>query len=248
MNPEADQIPEAAAADIGPFARIAGVFFEPGKTFEDIGRRPSWLLPLALIVVSVLAFSITYGQHVGWEQVVRQQLENNPRAAQITPEQRGAAITQGVRLARIFSYLSVIAVPLSYSVIAAVLLGITAMSSAALKFRQVFAVVCYASLPTVLLSLLGIVTMFIKDPADFDIRNPLAFNLGAFLDPQSTSKFLYTLSTSLDLFSFWMIFLIATGLRAASRRNLSFGGALATVAVPWAIYVVGKAGLAGLFG
>lgn len=247
MTSQADGIPEAVPAGIGPFGRITGVFFEPGKTFEDIGRRPTWLLPLALIVAAVLAFSIAYGQHVGWEHVVRQQLENSPRAAQITPEQREAAIAQGVRLARVFTYASLVAVPLSYIVIAAVLLAITALSSAALKFRQVFAVVCHANLPAVLVSLLGIVTMFIKNPDDFDIRNPLAFNPGAFMDPQSTSKFIYTLSGSLDLFSFWMIFLLATGLRSASGRKLSFGGALAAVACPWAVYVVGKAALAGLF-
>jgi hypothetical protein len=232
---------------MGPFARITGVFFEPGKTFEDIGLRPSWLLPLAIIIVAVLVFSLTYGQHVGWEQMMRQQMASNARAAQMTPEQREIAIQQGAKFAPIFSYLTVIFIPLGYIITAAVLLGMTAMMSAGLRFKQVFAVVCYSGLPSVILSILGIVVMFLKNPADFNIQNPLAFNVGAFLDPQASSKFIYSLAMSIDLFSFWMIFLIATGLRAGAGRKLSFGGALTAVVVPWAVYVLGKSVLAGLF-
>jgi Yip1 domain len=240
-------MPDATPAGMGAFARITGVFFEPGKTFEDIGLRPAWLLPLAIIVVAVLAFSLTYGQHIGWDQMMRQQLANNARAAQMTPEQREAAITQGAKFAPIFSYLTVIFIPIGYLITAGVLLAMTAMMSAGLKFKQVFAVVCYSGLPSVIFGILGVVVMFLKSPADFNIQNPLAFNIGAFLDPQASSKFVYSLATSIDLFSFWMIFLIATGLKAGAGRKLSFGGALTAVVVPWAVYVLGKSALAGLF-
>jgi hypothetical protein len=247
MNPEPAPTPEAAPAGMSPFARITGVFFEPGKTFEDIGRRPTWLLPLAIIVIAVLAFSLTYGQHVGWDQMMRQQLANSARAAQMTPEQREAAIAQGARFAPIFTYLTVILIPLGYLITSAVLLGMTAMMSAGLRFKQVFAVVCYAGLPSVIMSILGIVVMFLKSPGDFNIQNPLAFNVGAFLDPAATSKFVYSLAMSIDLFSFWIIFLIATGLKGAAGRKLSFGGAMTAVVAPWAVYVLAKSAMAGLF-
>jgi len=41
--------------------------------------------------------------------------------------------------------------------------------------------------------------------------------------------------------------LVATGLKAAGGKKLSFGGALTAVALPWAILVLGRASLAGLF-
>ena len=56
MTPEVAQAPEPTPAGMGVFSRITGVFFEPGKTFEDIGRRPSWFVPLLLSILSGLAF------------------------------------------------------------------------------------------------------------------------------------------------------------------------------------------------
>ena len=228
-------------------ARIAGVFFEPGKTFEDIGRRPTWLLPLAIIVLGTIVFTTLLGQHVGWERIVRQQVESSARAAQLPAEQRDAQIAVGARMAPIFGFASVILIPLGYVITAGILLAMTAMMSGGLKFKQVYAVVCYSGLPGVLFAILGMVVMFLKKPEDFNVSNPLMFNVAAYMDPQSTSKFLYSFSTSMDLFSFWMIFLIATGLKQAAGKRLSFGGALTAVVVPWAIYVLCKSALAGAF-
>ena len=61
MTPEAVQSPEPAPAHMSAFSRIAGVFFEPGKTFADIAAKPTWFLPLLLIVIATMAFSITFG-------------------------------------------------------------------------------------------------------------------------------------------------------------------------------------------
>jgi Yip1 domain len=229
-------------------ARIFGVFFEPGKTFEDIAQRPGWLLPVLLIIICSIAFTVTFTQHVGWEHMMRQQMENSPRTAQMTAEQREQAIQQGARFAPIMGYVAVVFMPtVGYLIMAAVLLAMTAMMSAGIKFKQVFAVVCYSGLPGIIFGLLGMVVMFLKKPEDFNIQNPLMFNVGAFMDPQGGSKFVYSLATSIDLFSFWMIFLIATGLKAAAGKRLSFGGAMTAVIVPWALYVLVKSGLAGMF-
>jgi hypothetical protein len=40
--------------------------------------------------------------------------------------------------------------------------------------------------------------------------------------------------------------LIATGLKAAGGKRISFGGALFSVLLPWVVYVLGRAGLAAV--
>jgi hypothetical protein len=47
--------------------------------------------------------------------------------------------------------------------------------------------------------------LFLVPPDNYDIQNPVAFNIGAYLDPQSTPKAIYSLASSMDLFTFWRI-------------------------------------------
>jgi hypothetical protein len=89
--------------------------------------------------------------------------------------------------------------------------------------------------------------MYLKNPEEFNVNNPLAFNPGAFLDPMTTSKFVYSVATSLNLFTIWTMVLIAIGVVAAGRK-VSFGGALAGVMIPWAVWVLGSAGVKSMFG
>ena len=97
------------------------------------------------------------------------------------------------------------------------------------------------------MALLAIAVMFMKPPDDFNLQNPLVFNPGAFMDPLTSSKFLYSVATSLDLFRLWTLVLIAIGLKAAGGKQLSMGGAVTAVFLPWAIWTLGAAALAGVF-
>jgi hypothetical protein len=233
---------------MGEFSRIAGVFFEPAKTFEDVARRPSFLAPLLLVILASLVYTGLYSQHVGWERMIRHQTETSSRAAQLSPEQREQQIQVGAKFAPIFGYaISLVGVPIGYLVCGAVLLVMVKIMSATVSFKQVFAVMCYSAIPGLIFVALAIVVMFLKNPDDFDIKNPLAFNPGALMDPATSSKFLYSLATSLDVFSAWRIILIAVGLKAAAGKTLSFTGALVAVLIPWAIWVLGSASLAGVF-
>lgn len=238
---------------MGAFSRITGVFFEPGKTFEDIGRRPTWFLPLLVTIVATIAFYATYGQRVGYERFLRQQMATNPKVAQrmeqIPAERREASIATQAKITGI-SYMAgpVIAMPIMMLISAGILLGLTAMMSAGLKYKQVFAVVAFSALPGALKYLLAIVVVFLKNPEDFNLQNPLAFNFAAFMDPLTSSKFLYTVGSAFDLFAIWTILLTAIGLSAAAgKKKLSFGGALIAVLIPWVVLVGFGATMASMF-
>jgi len=230
-------------------SRIAGVFFEPKNAFADIARRPGWLVPLAITVIFSLAFMFAFNRHVGWEHYIRQQVESSSRAAQLTAEQREQQISMGARMAAPFGYVGAALGTPVYLLISAgaLLLIFNSLYSAQLKFKQVFAVMCYSGLTGTIFCLLAIAVMFLKNPEDFNLKNPLAFNPGAFLDPAGTSKFLYSLAASIDLFTIWTVVLIAVGLSAAGRK-LSFGAALTGVAVPWIVFSLAKAALTSFAG
>jgi hypothetical protein len=234
---------------LGEGSRLTGVFFEPAKTFADVAERPGFWVPLILIMVFSLSYMVLFGQHVGWERMIRHQTEMSSRSAQMSPEQREQGIQMGLKVAPIFAYVGVLlGVPLGTLIWAAVLLGIVkGMMSAQVRLKQVFAIICYAGMPGLIMVLLAIAVMFLKPPDDFNLQNPLVFNPGAFMDPTTTSKFLYSLASSLDLFRLWQLVLIGIGLKAAGGKTLSMGGAMTAVFLPWVIWVLGAAAIAGAF-
>jgi hypothetical protein len=249
MTPEMLPEEEPQPQGLGEVSRLTGVFFEPAKTFADVAQRPGFWAPLILVIVVSLVYMVLFGQHVGWERMMRHQFETSSRAAQMPAEQREAAIQMQVKVAPIGTYVFLlVGLPLMWLIWAAILLGIVkGMMSAPVRLKQVFAIIAYSSVPGVIMALLAIAVMFMKPPDDFNLQNPLVFNPGAFMDPTTSSKFLYSLASSFDLFRLWTLVLIGIGLKAAGGKQLSMGGAMTAVFLPWAIWTLGTAALAGAF-
>lgn len=251
MSPESVTASEPQASGMSEIARLTGVFFEPKKAFEDVVARPRWIVPMILTILFGLVFTTVLGSRIGWDRVMQQQMES--RLEKMTPEQRAAA-EQGMEIQKKFAPVigyvaAVFYAPVSYLIVAGVLLGIVAgIMSTPVKFKQMYAIMCYASMPGLIFVVLAVVVMFLKaNPADFNIQNPLAFNFGAFMDPKASSKFLYAVASAFDIFTIWKIVLIAIGIKAAGGKKLSFAGALMAVVVPWGLLVLAGASLAGLF-
>jgi hypothetical protein len=248
MTPEHAAAVDPQPAGMGEFSRLVGIFFEPGKTFRDIAQRPSWIVPLILVVAVLIGTTVVVTQHIGMDRILMQQNAMNSRFQQLTPEQKQQSLAIQMKFASLAYVFVAIGVPIMDVIVAAVLLGIAGgLMGGGMRFKQVFAVVCYSGLPAIITAILTIVVAFLKNPDEYNAQNPLAFNVGAFLDPTTASKFVYSLASSMDLFVFWTILLIATGLKAAAGKKLTFTGALVAVVLPWAILVLGKAAIAGAF-
>ena len=237
---------------MGEFSRLSGVFFEPGKTFADIAERPGWFVPLLLIVIATVGFYVTYGQHDGWGTFVQDQIDSSARAQQqmqnMSAEQRAQVLAVQERyMPAVYDVGPVFGMPLMYLISSAILLGIASVMSAGMKFKQIFAIECYAGLVGIIPHLLGIVVMFLKSPDQFNLMNPLAFNPAAFMDQKTASKFIYTLGTGTDLFVIWTLILTVIGLKAAAGKRLSTGGAAAAVILPYALLLLLGATLAAAF-
>ena len=229
-------------------ARLTGVYFSPGKAMADVAARPQrWWIPLILLIIVQIVYIYLYGHRVGWETMIRKQMESSSRYEQMTPEQREQGIAMGMKFAGIGSYAGVaIGVPVVMLAMAGVLMFVMNAMGAQATFKKSFAIVAYSSMIGVLTSILAIGVMFLKNPEDFDLRNPLAFNAGAFV-PSTAPKWLASLAGSLDVFSFWSMAVLAFGYAATSRR-LTWGKALTGIIGCWLVLIVCKAGWVAMFG
>jgi len=95
-------------------------------------------------------------------------------------------------------------------------------------------------------SLLFILVLFLREPGTVDLDNPVATNLGAFL-PDTSAKWLLKLGSAIDVFSFWVLFLIALGFSAFNPRKLKLGSSLGIAFAVWAAYEVCRVGISFIF-
>ena len=228
--------------------RLFGALFDPKPAFADIAARPRPWAPLALLILAVLGYTYTIGQHVGWERVVRQQVESNQGFQQLPPERQEEIIEQQTQLAGTIAYIQpFLTLPLLALVVAGVFLFVfNLMLGADIRFKQAYAVVVYGLLPILLATVLSIVVVLLKEPRDVNVQNPLASNLGAFLDPNSVPAWLVSVGNSVDLFSIASLLLLATGFSAAARK-LPWSKAFRWVVLTWVFWLVVKGGGAWIF-
>src|SRR5258708_20020606 len=80
---------------ISPIGRIFGIFFSPKATFEDIVRKPGWLLPVIILAVLGLAVAMGLNQKMNWREFMSQQIEKIPQASTMSAEQKEPRIQAG---------------------------------------------------------------------------------------------------------------------------------------------------------
>ncbi len=228
--------------------RLGGVFYDPGKAFADIAARPRWWPPVVLIIIASLAMMYCFSQRVGWESMVRKQMESSDRTQNMTPEQRERAIQQGAKFAAPISYVSVIVGPVVvYLIIAGLMMLVfNVMMGAGLRFPQAMAITTYSSLTGIVAVALAIFVLYLTPPENIDIQTAASFDLGAFVGNDGP-KWLKSFAGSFDIFRFWGMALMVVGVQAAAPKKLTVGKAIIGVLAPWAIWVLGKTAFVAAF-
>jgi len=186
-------------------------------------------------------------QKVDWRDVAAKRIEESPRAANLSPEQKEQQIAMSAKISPGFAWGIGICWPILQAVIVAsvMLLAYNVIGGAGARFGTSMGITAHAYFPWILYSLLFVLILYLKAPGTVDLENPIATNVGAFL-PESTPKALMSLGKSIDIFSIWTLLLISLGFTAANPKKLkgkAFGIALAV----WAVYTAVKMGGAWIF-
>jgi len=239
--------PEAQVS-ISPFGRVLGVLFSPGKTFEDIVKKPSWMLPIVLTTILSIAVSFSIDQRINWREFMSQQIEKSPRAAQMSAEQKQQQIEGGAKFSPAFTYgIGLLGPILGALVVSLVMWGAySLLGGASTNFGTAFSITSHAFLTGLISSPLFILILYLKPYGTADLENPIAANLAAFL-PDDSAKWLVALCKSFDIFTFWTLILLAIGFAAVNPKKLK-GSKTYTIAFGvWAAFVACRVGWAFIF-
>src|SRR5262245_45858395 len=75
--PRHEQAAPDGPARIGPLGRLTGTLLSPGETFADVNRKPTFVVPMIIAIVTVLAatFFFQWRVHPDWDSIMRTQIK-----------------------------------------------------------------------------------------------------------------------------------------------------------------------------
>ncbi len=228
---------------ISPIGRVLGVFFSPKPTFEDIVRKPSWVLPFVLLTLFSIGVTFAINQRINWRQFMTQRVEKSPRSANLSAEQKEQQIAGGAKFSPILTWAIGVCGPILFMLVVALAMwgAYSLLGGTNTDFSTSFAITSHAALTGLVSSLLFILILYLKPYGTVDLENPVATNLAALL-PDDSAKWLVALLKSIDIFTLWTLILLAIGFAATNPKKLRGSKAFTIAFSVWAVYVVCRVG------
>lgn len=225
---------------------LLNIFFEPGRTFADLRKKPRFILGLILIsLMSSLTMFVLY-QKLGEDGVrtaINQEFDRNPQAASMPPEQRRTMIDLNMTIQKFMPIIVLVMVPIIFFIIALFyFLGAKVFGGDG-GFLHAVSVVIYSSFPpSVLMTIASLIVLAFKATENIDLTSAqrgglVQANPSMFIDGKA-QPILAALLSSIDIFQIWGWILAAIGLRITNK--LSSGSAWAIVIIFAVIGILAK--------
>ncbi len=244
---------EAPATSVGlsQMERIVNVFFAPSTTMQDIRRNTSWWMPWLLMSILSYGLIVTWQQKIGFEKLSENQIHLNAKADErwekLSPEQRDQQMKLSVGITKAISYGIPLFLLISIVIVAALLLAIFNFGfGAKVTFAQSMAITTYSYLPGILSTILAVVTVFLSDPDGYDMRRPVASNLGALVS-MTDHPALATFLSTFDIFTIWYIILMAIGFSKVSDKKIKTSSAFMGIFCAYFLFKLCATGMAAIF-
>lgn len=220
---------EPTAATAGPASMstpetLAGIFFEPERTFESLRERPRFLIAGLILIALIVAVTTLVMSRVDFNAFITDQIKNGPNSGQMDDTQKQKAIDFWTGPAgKAVIYLGPIVATAAFIAAGAGLYLLATMAmGGVLRYRQALSVWVYSSFPpSVLGALIAVVLVFVKSKEDIDLNKPGAglavTNLGALIG--DGSPVLRAALSWFDIFTFYGMYLAALGLRKVGKMS-----------------------------
>jgi hypothetical protein len=226
-------------------ARLLGVYVSPSGAFRSIQRNTSFWWPVCGIVLLMASFMAIWSSQVDPAQFVRARIDESPRAAQLSSEQRDEITVAAAQALLVKSWTTTLIVAVVWVLAGGLYFYVVfaGLCGADLGLGQAVAVSAYVSL-AVGIARLSLTCLVLAIRGDWTIspESALQANLALLLEPGTVGRGVHSLASSVDLFSLWSITLRSIGYGVVTARK----PAVASVAVlaPWLTYALVKAALA----
>lgn len=224
--PEEVPVQENEPPEMLEAATLGNIFIEPGRTFEDLRRKPRFIMAGLLVLLFSMAYLMTLYTYVGFKEIATAKLETSSQVQQLDPEQKKAVIEQ--QTSPLVKYISLGVIPVV--IIATFFIGgliywggAMALGGSA-NYLHGVSVWVYSSLPPVILfTIVNLIVLFLKPIEDINLatseQGVLQANPTFFMDV-SEAPVLAAVLGSFDLFAIWSYILAIIGLKVVAKISL----------------------------
>jgi len=235
--PPPEKIAPEEKPEMSEVGTILNVFMEPGRTFEDLRKKPRFILGIILISIFASAISFALYQKVGEagiRRAVNEQLDRSPQTASMPADQRQGIMSFNLALQKYMPVIIFVIIPIVMFIIGLFyFLGAKAFGGSG-GFLHAVSVVVYSSIPpTVFMTIAGLIVLAVKSADDIDLtaaqRGGLVQANPAMLIDGKAQPVLAAILSTVDVFQIWGWILAAIGLRITNK--LTSGSA-------WAIVII----------
>ena len=234
--PPPERIEKGEPPQMSEVGTLGSIFFEPGRTFEDLRRKPRFVMAALIIALLVMGYAIGLQYKVGesgMRSFISDQIEKNPRTSSLTSEQKSNAVELQMKISGYTRYAIPIFILVSFLIGGLLYWGGSKAFGGDGGFLHGLSVFVYSSFPPAVVGMIAnFIVMALKSADEIDLalsqRSLVNANLGFFVNGHSTPV-LATLLGTFDLFSIWGWILAAIGLRITYR--LSSGSSWAVVII-----------------
>lgn len=234
--PPSPEMLEREEPQMSEAATLGNIFFEPGRTFEDLRRRPRFVM--AMVIICILSTAYAFGLYykvgdAGVRRFMTEQIDKSPQAGSMSSEQKANAVDLQMTIAKVARY----AWPLIMAIILLIGGALYWVASKAFGgsggFLHALSVFVYSSLPpTIVAMIANFIVLAFKSVDDIDYaasqRGVIHANPGIFFDGKA-APVLTTLINTLDLFMIWGWVLAAIGLRITNRISSASAWAIVLI-------------------
>ncbi len=240
-NPEPEAPPSPPAVpveqpEMSEVGTIGNIFFEPGRTFEDLRKKPRFIL--ATVIVSLLlgayGFALAYKiGDAGVRQFIVEQFDKSPSTSSMSSEQKANAVDMQMTFSKIGRFVSPVFVAI-FMVIGGLLYWAAGKAfGGSGGFLHGWSTFVYSSLPPVVVgTIANFIVMFFKSSDEIDLamsQRTLIHASPAILMDGKAAPVLATIIGTLDLFMIWGWVLAAIGLRITNKISSSSAWAIVII-------------------
>lgn len=234
--PEKIEVEAKEPPQMSEAATLLNIFIEPGKTFEDLRRKPRFIMAGLIILILATGYFFALQQKVGEENMRRetmQQLEKNSQFASLTPEQKKQSINMQMNIQKYSGFAFPIILIIMFLLGGLFYwLGVKVMGGSA-GYLQGLSVYIYSWLPpAVVASIANFIILFLKSPDEINFisgqKGLIRANPTMFFDGKD-SPVLTTLLSTIDLFAIWGLILAAIGLHIVGKISKSSAWAIVLI-------------------